>query len=577
MTLRAKPVAKRPGRPGREGGDRRNFLINVAFVVSIALAILLLIGYAAFSYYDAHFGAAATVEGTVITRDQLRARVTADNFRIDYTEGRIRTLQTAGRLTETTASQELSYLEQIRNSLGSVALERLIDVTIQAKLATAAGIDVTDADVDARLLVESTSPEERHTFVIEVAPRNDPATGKPGDAQRAASKAIAQIARDKLTAGAAWDDIAKATSTAASAPQAGDLGWLPADSGFDKPFMAAIYGAAVNTLTDVIEGDDGIYRIGRYTESAPAQVDPQFATKLDSAGVKVADFRAVLRGDVVRQRLNDKIVADLSRPAKQRHVLQIFLPEITAMPDGVKVRHILYAPNDDPAKAKDLAATDPGWAKAEAEAKAAYALLTKDPSKFDELARTVSDEGSAAQTGGKQPFYDAASLIDSAFAAAIFAPGLKPGDLLPPFKSGFGWHVVQFLRPYGDGDKAWLETLKQQVADGADFGSLARDQGEGPEARVAGDIDWLATGQLDTAKETPIFATTVGSTSAVTEIPGDGAYLWFVVSEEVRSPTKAQLSIYEQSGFSNWYSDQKSALEAAGKITRSAATSGVTQ
>ena len=45
------------------------------------------------------------------------------------------------------------------------------------------------------------------------------------------------------------------------------------------------------------------------------------------------------------------------------------------------------------------------------------------------MARTTSDEASAKTTGGKQPWYDQTSPIDAKFNAAIFAPGLKPGDI----------------------------------------------------------------------------------------------------------------------------------------------------
>ena len=58
-----------------------------------------------------------------------------------------------------------------RQQLASIALERLIDTRIQADLATEEGITVTDADIDARLITEATTPETRHAWVIEVAPQ----------------------------------------------------------------------------------------------------------------------------------------------------------------------------------------------------------------------------------------------------------------------------------------------------------------------------------------------------------------------------------------------------------------------
>jgi len=573
MTLRAKPVVRGPGRSGWNSDDRRTALLNLGFVVVIVASLLILVGYAGFSWYDDHFGAAATVNGTTITKDQLRTRYAIESFRIDYTESRIRTLQAAGRLSEASATSQLQYLEQRKNSLASVALERLIDTTLQASLAEEEGVAVTDTEIDAQLQVEATIDEQRHTWSIEVTPAADPATGKPGDAEKAAAKAKAEAAVSELRSGKPWGDVAKTVSDAASAAQDGDLGWLPEDSTYDAPFMAAVFAATVDEPTDVIEGDDGVYRIGRVTEIAPTTVDETYQARLDEATIKMTDYRAAIRGDLVRDALDKKIVADLSKPSKQRHAAQIRLATATPVPDGIKVRHILVSPKDDPGGAGALPADDPAWKAAEDEAKAIYAEVTADPTKFDRLAREKSDEGSAKSTGGKLPYFDASSAIDPAFATAILAPGLKPGDIIAPFKSAFGWHVVQVMRPYGNGEEAWLKGIREQLLAGGDFAQVARDQGEGAEAADGGDIGWLALGQLSALKEAQIFLTSVGSISDVVTLPDDGSYLWKVLAEETREPTKEQIAIFKDSGFTNWYAAKK----AAATITRNTGTPSATQ
>lgn len=573
MTLRARPVARSPRRSGWNSDDRRTFLLNLGFIVAIAASVLILIGYAGWSWYDDRYGAAATVDGTTITKDQLRSRYAIETFRIDYTEQRIRTLQAAGRMSEADAARQIDFLEQRRSSLPAIAIERLIDITLQAKLAAEAGISVTDAEVDAGLLDEATSVEERRAWVIEVQPAIDAATGKSGDAEKAAAKTKAEKALADLKGGKSWEDAAKTVSSAPSAAQNGDLGWLPKESGYDEAFMTAIFAAAEGQPTDVIEGADGIYRIGRVTEIAAAKVDATFEFQIEDDGIKLADYREAVRGDLVRTKLSDKVVADLSKASLQRQVLQIFLAVGTPMPDGVKVRHILFSPNDDPSGAATLPETDPAWAAAEAEAKATYDQLVKDPTTFDQLARVRSDEGSAATTGGKLPYFDPTSAIDTAFAEAIFKAGLAPGDLIPPFKSSFGWHVVQFMRPYGAGEAAWLETIRQRAVDGADFAQLARDQGEGPEAADGGDIGWVATGQLGDLKEVPIFSTPIGGISDVITIEGEGVYLFKVLAEEQREATPEQIAIFKQSGFDNWYAAKK----AAADITTSESASSALQ
>ena len=96
MTLRARPVARRRGRAGWDAGDRRNNLINLGFFVAIGLSVLILIGYAAYSWYDGHFGAAATVNGQVITKDALINRFKIEDFNLTYVDQRIQTLLALG-------------------------------------------------------------------------------------------------------------------------------------------------------------------------------------------------------------------------------------------------------------------------------------------------------------------------------------------------------------------------------------------------------------------------------------------------------------------------------------------------
>ena len=572
MTLRARPVARRPGRAGWDSGDRRTTLINAGFAAAIVISLLILLGYAAWNWYDGHYGTAASVNGTVITRDDLRTRLAIEKFRIDYTEAQVNALQQAGKISDSVASQQKQFLAQRRQSIAPITLEKLIDVTLQKALGAEAGVTVTDADIDAQLVKEKTTDEERHVWMIEVEPAIDPTTGQVGDTQKTAAKSKADQALADLKAGKKWEDVAKTASTAASAPQAGDIGWMPKDSGYDTALMDAVFAVAQGGITDVVLGADGTYRIGRVTDITPAAVDGAFETKLDAAGIRMADYRVAVAADVTRQKLSDKVVADLSKPSVQRHVLQIKLPSIQPMPDGVKVRHILFAPKNDAGNAVNVPADDPSWQKAKDEADAAYQALVKDPTKFDLMARTLSDENSAKSTGGKQPFYNASSGIDSEFAKAILAPGLTPGQILPPFKSAFGWHVVQFMRPYGDGNQAWLQKIKDLADSGTSFTQLARDQGEGDEAAKGGDIGWVAMGQLGDARDGPIFAAKLGTTTAVIDIPNDGDYLYEVTAEATLPATADQIKVFKDTGFTNWYSVKK----AEATITRATDSSGAT-
>ncbi|MCI0583418.1 MAG: peptidylprolyl isomerase, partial [Chloroflexi bacterium] len=483
MTLRARPVARRRGRAGWDPGDRRNSLINIGFFLAIGVSVLILVGYAAWTWYDGHFGAAATVDGQVITNDQLRNRLVIENFRLDYFESRIATQLAKGQLSEADYQAQRQFVAQQRSQLGGITLERLVDVTLQARLAGDRSIQVTEEEIDAKVVEASTSPEVRHVWVIEVEPDVDPDTGEVTDELKRAALEEAQRALARLEAGEAWEDVAATASDSGIAPQAGDLGWLIEESGYDEAFMAAVFGASTNQPTDVVEGEDGVFRIGRATEVAPEEVDADFEARLLDEGISLADYRTVARGDVVREKLSAAIVAEMSEAGPQRHLLEIYLPEpnesTLGTEAGVKVRHILFAPNDDSDAAEDLDPEDPAWAAAKAEADSAYAALKANPERFDAMARAESDEASARDTGGKQPWYYASSSVDQDFKDAILAEGLEPGQLLEPVRTAFGWHVIQLMRPTGDGETAWLTGLRATITDDASFRQAARDNSEG--------------------------------------------------------------------------------------------------
>jgi parvulin-like peptidyl-prolyl isomerase len=558
-------VARRRGRAGWDPGDRRNSLINLGFFLAIGFSVLLLVGYAAYSWYNDHFGAAATVNGATITNDQLRNRLRVESFRLSYFESRIATLLAKGRLTEAEYQGQLQFVQQQRQQLAGISLDRLVDVSLMGTLAAERSIQVTEDEIAAEVLEESTTPEQRHVWIIEVEPEVDPETGEVTPELRRAALGEAQRAISRLKAGESWEDVARTVSDAGIAPLAGDLGWLQEESGYDEALMAAVFDAELNTPTDVIEGEDGVFRIGRATEMAPAEVDTAFQARLESDNITIEDYRAVAHGDLVREKLSEAVVAELSQPGPQRHVLEIFLPEpnesSVGAEEGVKVRHILFAPNDDSQAAEDLPDDDPAWAAAKAEADAAYAALRGNPGLFDAMAREDSDEPSAVQTGGKQPWYYDSSSIDTAFKEAIMADGLEPWQLLQPVKTGFGWHVIQFMRPTGEGETAYLRELRADIVDAIDFRSAARDNSENEEAEPDGDIGWIANGQLDEQLGAAIFATEIEAMSEVVTVSGDGDHLYWIIAEETRTPTEDQLAIFEDTGFQNWYTAEKGAAD----------------
>ena len=135
---------------------------------------------------------------------------------MDEAERRIRTAVVAGQLSEADAQSQQESLTNSRNQLPAIVLERLIDSKLQAKLAVEEGVTTTPADVDAKLLEEATTPEQRHSWMIAVAPELEAGAVSPTAAQKAAAKTAAEAALKELQDGKAWEDVAKASSTDAA-------------------------------------------------------------------------------------------------------------------------------------------------------------------------------------------------------------------------------------------------------------------------------------------------------------------------------------------------------------------------
>jgi parvulin-like peptidyl-prolyl isomerase len=412
--------------------------------------------------------------------------------------------------------------------------------------------------VDARVKEEATTPELRHAWVIEVKPEVVAGATGPTDEAIAAARATAEQALADLRSEQDWETVAKAVSTAASKDQAGDLGFVDENTALDAAFREAILAVAVDTPTDVVSGADNVFRIGRVTEIIAPVEDPTFQAQVTDAGISMDDFRAAVERDVIRTKLNDAIVAQYLAPAPQREVSEIFMQQSNSEtgPSAVRVRHILYSPNGDPQGATSLPEDDPAWAAAKADADAAYEKIKADPSLFDSIARTESDDTSTAPYGGKLGYVADDGTMVQEFADAIFAPGLIAGQLLAPVKTAYGWHVIQIMS-YPT-DEEWMTILRNRIESGElTFAEAARDNSDLVEAADGGYIGWIGRGQLPQEREDAIFAAPIGKPSPTLVVDGEGIYMFLVTKEETREPDAEQKATLEVSAFSLWYSKEK--------------------
>ena len=558
MTLRARQGSK--GTRHWDDGHRRHMLMNLGFGLTIAFAVLLLAVAGGVAWYGDHLAAVATIDNTNITKDQFNKQVAANAFLTDYQRRRVRTLLSAGHLWATDANGRISSLDSQASQADNIALQQLTDGTIMLDLASKNGVAVTDADITAKMTETATTPELRHVWQIVVAPTLAAGETTASDAEKAAAKSKAEQALTALKGGGDWATIAKSTSTdTATAPSGGDVGYVDKNSSLDPAFVEALMAAQPNAPTDVIEGADGSYRIGRVTDVIPPSVDATFTDQAKAAGISEQDLRETFQYATANTKLSDHITTQALAVAPQRHVYEIYMQTSASEsgPSAIRVRHILFSPNHDPNNASTVAPTDPAWAAAKTLADAAYAKLQADPTQFDSMARAESDESAARTTGGKLPYFSTDDQIDAGFAAAIFKPGLQPGQLLAPVKSAFGWHVIQVM--HGPTDAQWAAKLVAQSTTLDAFKILARDNSDKAEAAQGGDMGWIGqnTFQVSKTVSDAIFAAPVGKVSQVLQVDTDGTYIFWVAEEANKAPDGTQAAAIKANAFSTWYQAQR--------------------
>jgi parvulin-like peptidyl-prolyl isomerase len=547
-------------------------LLNIGFGLTVIAALLLLAAAYGISWYSDHLAAAATVNGQTITKDAYNKQLAVNTFRTQYMADRLRFLLTSGHLRTSDVTARQSALDSRTSNASTIALEQLIDGAVMEDLAPSQNVTVTDADVDAQVALEATTPELRHAWMIAVAPQIASGETELSDADKAAARAAADKALSDLQGGADWATVAASVSTDATKDKGGDLGFIDKDSSLDPAFVDTLMAATKDTPTAVVEGADGTFRIGRVSEIIAPSVDATFDSRVADAGISTDDLRAALRRDALRQKLNDAILAQALAVGPQRKVAEIWMQASASEsgPGAVKIRHILYSPNGDPGAAPSIAPDDQAWADAKAKADATYARVKADPTLFDSIARAESDDSGSADRGGKYWFSTDDGLLQE-FHDAIFQPGLQPGQILPPVKTDAGWHVIQILHFQSDAE--WATKLQTDIDNRTlTFAEAARDNSDRPDAEQGGDLGWVGKFQLSPQLEQAVFAAPVGKVSDPLTIDGDGTYLFLVSEEVTRAPDATQKATLESSAFSTWYSTQKATYD----ITRDASLSSAT-
>jgi parvulin-like peptidyl-prolyl isomerase len=569
MTFRP-PAQKPTRRRTRQVDSRRAIYLNIAFGVASLAAVALLSGVLFSNWYADHGVAVASVGGVAISKDAVRARASLNLARDERLLSDYDAKRNQGLITTTDYGQVTGAITGAEDptQLYSDALNELKQELTLQQYADKNKISVTDADVDAQILKDSTLPEMRHVKVISVESKPTPPAYVPSATDLTAAQTKTQGYLDSIkTGGKKWDDVFKESQAAGVVSASGDMG-LQAQSALnlDPDFAQAIFDLKnVNDITAVFKGHDNIYRFATVTQILPSSVDQGWSDAVGKAG----DYRGAARAEAIGTAVQKTVEGQyLTGPTQSRHVQEILVSSgYSQLGDGpeAKVRIMIFAPNHDTSSASTLANTDPAWAEAKKRAEDTYAALQKDPTQFTTLAMDTktNDDPYVASVGGDLPWLPGSLFTGSAASqaglgmtavpAAIFGSSVPVGLMAPILEPSMGFVIVDFqgLRP---GPAQRIADAQIAINTGSAFGDQAAKFSDAPDAANGGDMGWVSRYQLSSDLEDAIFQAPIGGLSRVVNT-SSGYYIFKVVAEETRTPDAATQLKLKKTVYTGWLAD----------------------
>jgi len=543
-----------------EAADK-SLLTNLAFLSAIALSAILLLGAIGANIWTNTFATAIGVNGASISVGEARSRADIELFRLGLEGSRIRARVSAGTLSSEQGNVILQQINDAVTNISSQVTSDMIDVLLVNQLATERGLTVSKEAIDQEWAKESTLPELRLLRRITIDIANGPSSSKPNDATIAEAKSRADAIADEIAKGGDFATIAKRESDDSFAAEGGRIGWSSKDEDplEDLGYAAAWDLTAVGATGVIKRADDQfvIFYVDQIRASTP---DPDFEKSAEDADIDMNLYKKMSEERALRATLSEAVTAELLvDPVQQRDVsfVSITTPDGGGMSEEVRVRHLLFSPNDDTTKVDELDADDPAWAAAEAEAEAALSQL-KAGALMKDLAES-SDDKSSAKDGGLLAWAVKGTYVPE-FDEAVWADGLQQGDLLGPIKTQFGFHVIQF-EERRTGILLRLEQLATELAGaGEEFDAaaeLATEEIDGLSFDTPGFVVRYA---INPQLSAIVWGLAEGEVSGV-ETLGDQLAIIRVNSIEEKPYTDEQRSTVEASGFAIWLDGYRTAAE----------------
>jgi parvulin-like peptidyl-prolyl isomerase len=563
MTIRSRPVLDRKHRPRWQDELRTQQLTVLGFALAIALA-LGIFGAAAWNgYWETHLRPVAVVGEQWFDRSDLaeRERILTAEALATATELQA---QLDGGPRDTLIQQQLDGLSTAFGQISTTAADSLVDGAIMQARAADFGLAVDDAALDAAVADRFRMPERVRARLILVRPETGAAADEdsadadePTDEQRAAARAEAEEARERVEGGEDFEDVAADVSDDFTATSGGLIGWFEADDPTYDAYFAALADANVGDLVGPIETDRG-FAVLELLDRRDGAAEGPLVELLGQQGVSERAYRDYVRSELLLDAFRDHFTQEVvGTEAPQRRVARIGITSVAgeAVPQE-RARHVLIQPQPD---AQDQSeATDEEWDAARETAEEVREELTQPDADWYEIAAERSDDTGSGSRGGDLGWYDpdAGSFVEE-FADALAE--LEVGEISEPVRSDFGWHVIQKTGER-ESPEQLAEALVSRLRDEPDaFAETARQlSDDSGTARDGGEVGWIGPYQLAPMHERVVFdLAEVGAISEpVADEDGTITIYRLLESAESREVDEAQVGAISGSGFERWLDEE---------------------
>lgn len=538
-----------------DGADK-SVLTNVAFLVAISLSALLLVSVMVFSWWSDNLAPSVTVGSRSMTVSEMKQRGALSLFRLGVEERRLRARVAAGTLSSASAEEQIQSLQEQVDNINGALTSDAIDALLVAQLADEQGVSASDDAISAAWLAETSLPELRllRRLSIDFVPTED------GSAEAAANEKAEAILKE-LEGGTSFSELAKRESTDSYAEEGGRIGWSSrdedplSDDGFAAAWNLTNTGATEPTLRA-----EGQYVIFYVEQIRPGGEDKDLLVNAADANINIDFYKQVIAESVLRDELSTVVTETLvAGPVEQRDVSYVSVP-VTASggeADEIRVRHVLFSPNDDPDTARALDLADPAWAKAKAEAETALKQLRDGETRFETLAKASDDESS--QADGGLLGWAVKGTYTPAFDDAVWQPDLKEGAILDVVQTEYGFHVIQFAGRR-TGIKLQFEVIAESLKSAPDFLAAAKEATADYENVDIANVGFISRYTVNPDLSEAVWGLDAGEVSSV-QVINDTLVIVKVDAVESKPLTDEQTTALKENGFEIWLAIQQRHVE----------------